>query len=1008
MSATAATTASISSVAAALQEVTRAQTEVALDLLEVENQLGTVAAQQISVEEERRVLRSATQPAQTNIKLLSDRKQSLVKSQAELVQKRASLLSLLSPAWRVYMDPPLNIELSKPHARYVAKYVPLSVALQRLKDTGRRTYLQNQLAKSVQLLQSIRTKLKEQQDIAREAEVKEIQVRDVYRQLLRQRGDPERDRAELERAETDFDKTDDEDSADEKNTDVMRRRFGGVEEEKYPTATPITRATSLDIVEARARVQAAAKRTRQEESQMRVLDKQLDQERLNMVYYFRVAVSSFLPPFEQLIGIGVWWEFKGFIFHTPLTHGEFNEGDRANIWSTLTAVVALGNLLAIVIRDKISDQHQTIYPNQESILVTDLKTVPLQKNVDMDAVLERVIKLPQENANPDFWALLTNALSNQEKIVFWTNQADPSNWYMDLSTSEATNSAGKSFALYENAKDSVLPLGFSTFSDYQSRQLLQVLTPDGFVNSVQLLQIWKKVAPTVVAAGYSRKMSDFEDLINHLIFVRLPTLAPYVDLFSLPTASSINKETSAIEAWQAAKLQNAILVRQEPEQTYHVMWCRTWLVTPTVWLPSSTYKAGDLVTFQGKTYSANIGGRSPPDKSPSSEWKVRMPLADEFEVIPCFASAVNNTSSIHVATIRPRWSPEGNPRWACMYWSAHRGANLSQEKASAALEFKDLMISSLSDPNPALSSWRGEVHYINATGGCEWLIRRPGVSRGAVFVNLAKRLSHVFNLDFVLLDDASRFSCPGTAETGTVTGTLDLRVTNVLKEGLPWYSRFGFLPFQNLEGLRFIDKLARLPWDELRSLVLKSSRSDKIVQAIEAMSCATAPACPTAPAAAQPKKTIEATSCPNNSMLRQTADLAARKVCSNFSAFIAFFRVESNVKQFLKQADWEDEFDYSEVADYFRNLLHMVWIRRLTTLDSTFVRYEAEYKEQLQIKAKASSSSSSSLPLASTSVAAAPPPAASFSAAVGKIGGMAPQPRRFRVHLKPYVVGYRK
>src|SRR5207237_8770017 len=137
---------------------------------------------------------------------------------------------------------------------------------------------------------------------------------------------------------------------------------------------------------------------------------QRQQELLNSVYYFRITIGPFVPPLDQLRRMVVWWEYKGELMTTQ-------PDVRANFWSDFGWIMAFGKVLAVVIQPAQSDNYETIYPIQDSVILTEMSTI-LVAQLD-GALLERLSKLPQETFFPDLWALLTEALAKHERTTFF-------------------------------------------------------------------------------------------------------------------------------------------------------------------------------------------------------------------------------------------------------------------------------------------------------------------------------------------------------------------------------------------------------------------------------------------------------------------------------------------------------------------------------------------------------------------------------------------------------------
>ena len=874
-----------------LQQLALMQTTVALDLLETNGRLSELLAQKSKFEGVTRVLRSELKaPDEKEIKRLQSQQSALEQKRIELAAQKQQLISSLPPAWQKYLSPALDVDMVSPHARGVAKYVPLSVALKRLEDPVRSAYTRQQFP--IQLLRSAEKAKADQQIAVNETKELYTRLRDeLYEEDL-----------------------DEEEEEEEKELRVQEQRSAQREREEKGDVPK----RAYDMMMQEVRLDILSKRLSNEKLHFSALVNQLVNIKINAALYVRTTVGSFLPPLSEL-DITFIWEYSNKLLRSRMTFGKTPSAEAlADFWLMFALIMNTGKLVALVTTPKRSDFSETIYPIQGSILFApDVASLPLT-----DGLLERLIKLPNETADPDLWAVIVGAAVSNEARFLKGGEDE------------------LKLTLVEEGKYKSLPIQFEFLVTSEIQKDETYLSATGSderhllsdTSAKGMMAFWKTQASIVKQVHMEERNS-----LSETVFLRLPPLLTPVDLFSLPTVL-LNRNTTPREAFDMSKFNTSpgVELRNTPKKVIKTMWLQVWLVTAAAWLPTSSYKVNDLVTFQGKTYRFRGTVSSPNSTAPSASagWEIRLPLLNEYEVVPCFMDVVDASGylgGIHVTVFRPFWSTKPSPNWACMDFSAYApnatdedSHKLHESQVQAASDFKALVTSSaVASESSERSFWQGETHYINSTGGCDNIILRPGVSKGGIFVNISKQLANIFNLDYLLLTDASSVTCPGTNKE------MYLRLLNTIKEGIPWYSRFGFVLTGNRKGYQFAQYLAQLPWEKLRTAVtaiLKPNDTEER-QSIEALTCATAPVgC---------AKSAEG-ACVSHSKLRDVADMLGRRVCTNYSVFLDIFD-RTRTEPLLKQLGVDKQFNVDEIRAYFHNATRMIWIRRLSALSDPLI-----------------------------------------------------------------------
>lgn len=618
--------------------------------------------------------------------------------------------------------------------------------------------------------------------------------------------------------------------------------------------------------------------------------------------YVRGLFANYFPPFEQLSAIYFWWSYQGHFYKHSFTVNLINS---PIMWLGLSYILFNGSLLAIVIRTKSVETPETIYPVQKGILFeADFTNIPIT-NV---AILERLIKLPNELSQPDLYSMLSNLTDDNEEY-----SADYySIWYNNVDKRELGS------IKYTEPDFTKFPNGVYPNS------VIQIKDDDIF----EYIDFFKKTGSNnIVMIAYSKSVDDIH---NNYIFLKFPLFNDPVDLWNMNTNNNeITSDTSTAEAVTKANFVNAVQLTTN----FFVMWIKTWLITPSLWMPTVVYKRDNIVSYQGKNYVCIISANTtsvneiPGQTATNKSWQIRLPALNEFELIPAFMSL--DETAIHVNIVKPRLTTLSSPNWPCLSFSVYPPDNkdlneLSEGQIKSASDFKTLLMSGIDmGISQQRSYWRAEAHYVNATGGCEILIQRSGISRGGVMVSIAKQLTNIFNADYMLLEDAASIKCSLLSNR-----IVYLKTSNVLKEGIPWYSRFGLIPpSTSTRAIAFINNvLAKMPWNKLRELMLTilyiNDGRSPIIQSIEAITCATNPV----------NCAGENQNCINDSLLKNTSETVLKKMCVNYSIFFDFFTDRENISLFLKMLKLQKEYTVDEIRQYFYNNIFMVWIRRWSTL----------------------------------------------------------------------------
>jgi hypothetical protein len=310
-----------------------------------------------------------------------------------------------------------------------------------------------------------------------------------------------------------------------------------------------------------------------------------------------------------------------------------------------------------------------------------------------------------------------------------------------------------------------------------------------------------------------------------------------------------------------------------------------------------------------------------------------MSLANEYEEIPCLVKI--NQDEIKFTCQRPTWSIGGHTTWPCMSLTIERRNNQStiDDHLVPKTQLKLASIRNLmAAATPAvlddeISGWKADVDYINSSGGCDYLIFKPGISKGAVFVSIAKQLSHLLDVDYALLQDAATIYCNAKGSSW-----ISLKMSNALKEGIPWYSRFGFIYYENDDGLRFIGQvLPNIKWQELVQLSQQLSEqiSNELDSAnftpeavLEALNCTVCPSTST---------------CDQNISVKHVLENTSKTMCTNTSFLFRIFQSKHLVNAILKKYKIQDKFKTSRINQIFKDssASYFIWFRRPSILSNS-------------------------------------------------------------------------
>lgn len=305
------------------------------------------------------------------------------------------------------------------------------------------------------------------------------------------------------------------------------------------------------------------------------------------------------------------------------------------------------------------------------------------------------------------------------------------------------------------------------------------------------------------------------------------------------------------------------------------------------------------------------------------------------EAMPLIMSSRNYTAFPTFIVKQPYWS--GASSYPCMQVAISMNEREDESSAEYLEPFRSvinqyIIPSAASTPRTGIF---GEVEYIAGDGGCAKMVLTEGVSVGAVFVNLAKALGSLYDVDKMELTDASSVPCGKSA--WLPPSSISLKLVNTMKEGLPWYSaRFGFVPTSNAaEGIRFIQQvLMKKSWatvrDALMQVVAEKGKRSEIVKsrrqilhlyALDAVNC-----CLPTPECKGLDEACKASQPATNVLV----GAARGNLCELVSEAADILYSRENVEQFLAEIPGLDPstFDAVGIARFMGNGIHLTWFRR--------------------------------------------------------------------------------
>jgi hypothetical protein len=780
---------SVASVSQKLRQIVTLLASAEINLQRIESKVQFLQAKLIAgpiqiVRETRQTTaqeKGAEQQLKNELAQLQGEQKALQAEQTKLSGGLAGLAQVVGPMWWPYMYPPINVSLQTPHARYVAKYVPLSVAIGLLKGSS---------AEGKSVGQPFGVDLKQSFD-----RINKIQTELEFVQNLQ-------------------------DVDAEKRTNIFR--------EDYYSDDEATRSN------ARTEVAVIDERLHSWVSNITRLQREIDTLVSPVVYVVRNLLGPRMPPLDQLRIVTVWCEKdagKPFYLSLDPQKGE------SNFWYNLTVASYFGQWIsAVVIAPKGSDEsyRETIYPLQSSIFDS------LQTERFNDPVFERAARrLPQENPLPNLWAMLT--LISESRHLHCLTQSSQLR-FVRLSASKFPDAERKALVtgavLEGGASFSYLPDLEFILSRHSHESPLSEAMEEKTESPSSAIGLLRLILPNISIVNFKRL--DFavdEEFADRNHFVKFNPRQNSWDLLSLsktPLELGDREPKSVLQSLPSATFPT-VLASQRNTQHYlaiSVAWLRVPNIVPPLWVANRAYEAKEIVMFKSDMYVAlaNNTNQKPSAKSP---WQLK--AIEHFVVLPVVIQA-SNGEGLYISVMRPKYSAPS--RYSCLLWSLHNNSSLSfQEKTAVKKKgWRDLMDAgaTAASTSPA-TNWSSNAHYVSAEGGCSIL------ASGAVIVNTHKLLSDVFNVDFMKLQDlATAPACPlGGRE-------ILLRVTTTIKEGAPWYSRFGLIPVEGAEGIEFINTfLAVVPFHELREFVAKTfesvGKTDSGAPVLEALGCGLPP-----------------------------------------------------------------------------------------------------------------------------------------------------------------------
>jgi hypothetical protein len=775
-------------------------------------------------------------------------KESLLSRMVPRVQRQ----SQPSIDWVSYLSPALDVEPTRPHARYIAKWAPLSYVIGQLQSKEGQSFVRSE----------IRTT---------EAQLREAQTKAQL--LLDTRLKP----AESERNAA---------VADLDNLQVALQAMRNVQSSDFP------KKIEQQLEQKRLAVQKLRETIDLLHREYADLNESAKEKMRNVTTNFRALLSPFLLPLQYVQNIAIWAEEPGATEPWKCLNTYRPATDLDGFWLGFALLTKFGeHLKAIVIETNDGASYETIYPLQTSILQTlsgEDDKLPLT-----DEILNRVRKLPQENANPDLWQIITTAFTKEFECTFW-NLAGTSRLSAEKGARRDAINGVKIADYWYRASQIIVSTERGGDRPYTIGDILENRAHTDF-EKANLVMMARYTVPNI---------SDFE---TTGLFCRLDVSSQHVaDVEQLIRADNMKTvQTPAqttMSAWSQSGLGDVsatIYLASQPQQRTFALWLRVPRIVPSVWVRGRNYPAGAVVSYRFSNFVATRQTDQQPPSAPSSGWQPRPTPPGETEDLPCLAQVKPN--SVDIVAVRPIISPASARRWPCMWWSAEQEIKMQTDDADAKrrkenYESKVDRLRLESDPRWAvfvrdatsaradsrpLSGWTAEAHFVSTSGGCQI------IANGAIITNTHKLLSELFDVDYLELDDLASGNCAGTN-----TKTL-LRASNAFKEGSPWYTRFGFVPRTEdvRDALVFINEVVRaLPFDRFRTWMLQAIMKQEIdkrapmLQVMEAFSCA-----------AQ----CSADGCPAKTSWTEAIDAATRQSCNNLSRFVSLFENETYVNALL-------------------------------------------------------------------------------------------------------------
>jgi hypothetical protein len=431
--------------------------------------------------------------------------------------------------------------------------------------------------------------------------------------------------------------------------------------------------------------------------------------------------------------------------------------------------------------------YETIYPMQDSIAFA-IDVPP------SDLIVTQLLKLTQENMNPDWYALLYKP-SDDSKATLWRTFADGTNI--------------------------VSPCDHKLINDMKKTESQVIIAQLRYVPGQEYMGLLEGLGTTNEA------------------FIRFPLVyesTSVVNLIGLLTKNANAQHAKQQEKEQESSVQQAIVssglaqnvlsIKNENVQIA-VFWAVVPLITATIW-SGVNYPKGAIVEYRGKFYErldSPADGKEPGSANSTSWGALAKPFV--LEIMPFFLVMDTEENMALITLMSPFRDVSIHPCLQVAFYPDDEG---KRECVHEIKYHKETVWAAYRSRHTLATKLRMHINFVAAGTRCRNLVLTPNVPLGTILVNCAKLFADIVDVDIVDLSDAARKSCAGAPAR-----SFSLALFTNLKEDKSWYQKFGFVPCLGPISKKVIQLLKTLQWDAFFKVWMQVMENDPDVSLLEAL-----------------------------------------------------------------------------------------------------------------------------------------------------------------------------